>query len=100
MQRRVNISENFQKALEKRGLRRSKGETIHLNYVNKAGRIYCRKFNSLQFLENLDCAECPMFLGTIQGNGVECSWIDRDYKELESIEIFNPKDEYDRLNKI
>lgn len=46
----------------------------HLNYGNSGG-VYCRVQHSN--VNNLDaCHDCPLWSGTLQGEGVECCWDD------------------------
>lgn len=51
----------------------------HLNLISD-GKVYCRKTDSVvEFTDefvNTTCVGCPMFSGTVQGQGVECEWAD------------------------
>jgi len=51
----------------------------HINYISD-GKVYCRKTDSVvEFTDefvNHTCVGCPMFAGTVQGQGVECVWAD------------------------
>lgn len=51
----------------------------HLNLISD-GKVYCRKTDSVvEFTDefvNTTCVGCPMFAGTVQGQGVECVWAD------------------------
>ncbi|MNM89620.1 hypothetical protein D3C81_1018530 [compost metagenome] len=52
----------------------------HVNIADEQNRVYCRKTYGVVVLdenhtENM-CKKCPMFTGSAQGDGVECSWLD------------------------
>lgn len=77
-----------------------KSETNHLNYMDDEGVIYCVKRNKLVKLVDIreDCfTQCRRFQGTIQGKGVECSWID-NASSARKIDVYSPQAEYDRMN--
>lgn len=73
----------------------------HLNKPDNKGRVYCRKLNKIiamnsQFWDV--CTICPMFSGTIQGEGVECTWDESaDYL---IVEVFDPKEELLKVSKL
>ena len=48
----------------------------HLNYPDDEGRIFCRLKNDIKIFEPMDCRNCPMCYGSIQGMGVECFYPD------------------------
>lgn len=70
---------------------------VHRNYVSKSGQVYCKKENAILFADSTPCKSCPMFAGFLQGRGVECSWVDRQNK-IPVVEVYNPREEYSRLN--
>ena len=58
----------------------------HLNIPDENGDVYCHKTKSVVELNEAhfanQCANCPLFAGTIQGHGIECYWNDnRGVKE-------------------
>jgi hypothetical protein len=92
------IKENLHKAIGKQRTLLEKDNVIHLNYVTKTGMLYCKKDNLVEFADGLECSDCKMFHGTIQGEGIECVWDDPEAKEVVT-EIFSPTEEFRRLNK-
>ena len=48
----------------------------HLNYPDDEGRIFCRLKNDIKIFEPMDCRDCPLCYGSIQGMGVECFYPD------------------------
>ena len=64
----------------------------HLNYVSEdSGKVYCRKRNKVVELNDNQfsnhCSSCPMFAGSLQGEGVECVWTDnrQDVEPIHSV---------------
>ena len=52
-------------------------ETInHLNYPDKQGQVYCRADHAIKEIEPMKCSNCPLYFGSIQGQGVECFYPD------------------------
>ena len=57
----------------------------HINYPDFQGNVYCRKDNVIMNMDKSGkfwskCVKCPMFAGTYQGEGIECTWDDPDAK--------------------
>ncbi|WP_270363951.1 hypothetical protein [Bacillus paranthracis] len=52
----------------------------HLNYATETGHVYCRRLEGVVRLDQEhfadNCSTCPMFSGSLQGDGVECEWVD------------------------
>jgi hypothetical protein len=52
----------------------------HLNYATETGHVYCRQLAGVVKLDGEHitdhCKTCPMFAGSLQGDGVECEWAD------------------------
>lgn len=52
----------------------------HVNLIDEAGKIYCRKLDRPVVFDEYhvsdQCNNCSMFNGTAQGQGVECEWAD------------------------
>lgn len=73
----------------------------HINYPDSDGNVYCRKENDVveltnDFMEN-NCAGCPFFAGSAQGEGVECYFNDRR-KDIDNPHIVhNPEAEKDQM---
>lgn len=73
----------------------------HLNRPDDKGRVYCKKLNKIRTMDAQFwdvCTTCPMFSGTVQGEGVECTWDEpADYY---SVKVFDPKEELLRVSKL
>jgi len=48
----------------------------HLNYADKNGRVYCRVLHDIKRIGTMDCFDCSLYYGSIQGMGVECIYPD------------------------
>lgn len=51
----------------------------HLNIPDENDEVYCHKAGEVVKFDTPQmemCATCPLFGGTIQGNGIECYWND------------------------
>ena len=56
-------------------------EAVHYNYADANGKVYCRKLHKIitigdEDTSEIDCLQCPLFFGSLQGRGVECIWDD------------------------
>ena len=56
-------------------------EVVHYNYADTNGNVYCRKLHKIitisdEATSEIDCTQCPLFFGSLQGQGVECVWDD------------------------
>ncbi len=75
--------------------------TNHLNHMDKKGRVYCKKLNSVVKLADLwdpHCLEdCVRLSGYFKEDGVECLWYDADY-DYPMVHIYDPFAEYARYN--
>ena len=73
----------------------------HLNYADDDNRIYCRKLNKIAELNDehveSNCMKCPMFAGSLQGQGVECSWNDTREKVQDPHIVTRPASERQEL---
>lgn len=69
----------------------------HYNHFDTKGRVYCRRLNKI--IDNLkSCYSCPLVSGSLQGDGVECTW--DDYQILTPINVTDPKAELLRVSKL
>jgi len=62
----------------------------HLNYLDNEGRVYCRAHNELKTLGTMDCFNCPLFRGSLQGAGVECTYLDRVTDDIDMLALTVP----------
>lgn len=73
---------------------------VHQNFTTEKNHysVYCKKKHLVDELSNLTntCWECPYFYGCLQGEGVECAWMD-DYHHP-FMEIENPSREFERVS--
>lgn len=49
----------------------------HINIMDSAGKVFCKKLNGIVQLDFDICCSCEMFNGSAQGEGVECLWEDK-----------------------
>ena len=70
----------------------------HLNYATDAGQVYCRMRNTIISPSPDTCSDCKLFFGSLQGEGVECNWVDES--EYSTMEITNPTREQLRVNSL
>lgn len=67
-------------------------KTNHINIADDLGRVYCEKTKDIEKLDErfqrLNCASCPFYNGSAQGQGVECVYDDPRY-ETEGIHSCN-----------
>lgn len=73
-------------------------KTIHQNYFNEKGEVYCKRLNKL--ITNLNkCGDCEMCVGSLQGQGVECYWQDV-VNDTYMVTIEDPTEELMRVSKL
>lgn len=51
----------------------------HLNYFNPNGKVFCKKKDKVVTLDKTQascCENCQYEFGFLQGEGIECQWLD------------------------
>lgn len=70
----------------------------HFNYGH-TGKIFCKREDKLKDNDNLEtCSDCPYLFGSLQGEGVECSW--NDVTPYSNHYVNNPREEKKRVNTL
>ncbi len=74
---------------------------VHQNFMTEnKGLIYCKKNHKVEKLSKIQtqCFECPLFYGTLQGEGVECAWEDNFDKPF--LHVDDPHAELKRVSNL
>lgn len=74
---------------------------IHQNYiVPNSQTVFCkRKHELINLLDNIKyCDKCPYIYGSLQGNGVECAWLDVFSEPY--MQITDPQKKFERVNSL
>ena len=72
---------------------------IHQNFISPNEQtVFCKKKHKIVKLSTNQkyCNECPYLYGLLQGNGVECAWIDLSEEPFMGID--NPQREFERVD--
>ena len=72
---------------------------VHQNFVLSDGQnLFCKKRHKVVNLKKNSkyCSECPYLYGLLQGEGVECAWMDIFEEPFMCID--NPQKEFDRVD--
>ena len=68
----------------------------HLNKATNGGLVYCHRVGKISRIDANRCSTCPMFNGSLQGEGVECMWDDKGNES--PMTCNNPLKEYKRIH--
>lgn len=73
----------------------------HVNLVSPEGTVFCRLQDAVVTLDDNHqsqfCANCPMFRGSAQGEGVECYWNDKRKGVLNPHVVVEPVKEREQV---
>lgn len=68
----------------------------HQNYYDNNGKIYCKKEHKVMNQDIDKCSVCDYCSGSLQGEGVECSW--EDNVDLAIVSPDSPEEELMRVS--
>lgn len=74
---------------------------IHQNFIIPNNQtIFCKKKHELvNLMDNLNyCDKCTYIYGSLQGNGVECAWLDIFSEPY--MQITDPQREFERVSSL
>lgn len=70
----------------------------HINHPDCNGKVYCRKKNKIIEIDSTACKLCKGLRNILNDNTVECCWKDYAPFDLDSFQVTNPSEEYQRVN--